>query len=89
MVHIHSDLLVSFVFLWVLPKVGKGRLKQTSADAVCIRYVIPLLFASFEDLVEVWPLRYVCLHVEDTVFASGERVEIRRRFEISDENLCP
>jgi hypothetical protein len=87
-IHIHINLLVSLVFFCIQPKVGKRRLKQTSTDTVCIWYVVPLLLARVKDLVEVRPVRYVCLHIEDVVFASGECVKIRRSLEIGNEDFC-
>jgi hypothetical protein len=88
MVDVDVDLLVSFVLFRVVPEVGERWVKYSSADTIGIGYVIPPLFAGMEDLGEVCPSRYICLHVKYVVFACGKCVELRRSLEISHEHLC-
>jgi hypothetical protein len=88
MVDIDVDLLVSFVLFRIVPEVRERWVKYSSADTIGIGYVIPLLFAGIEDLGEVRPSSYICLHVKYVVFPCGKCVELRCSLEISHEHLC-
>jgi hypothetical protein len=76
MVHIDIDLFVALVLLRVLPKVRKRRIEQASADPIGIGYIVPFLLARIKHFGEIRPVRDIRLHIEDVVFALGERIEI-------------
>jgi hypothetical protein len=57
MVHIDFDLLVATILLRILPEIGEWWVEETSTDPICVGNIIPILLASFEELVEVRPTR--------------------------------
>jgi hypothetical protein len=63
MIHIDIDLFVALILFRIVPEVGERRVKQASANAVCVGYVVPLLFTGFEELSKVGPFRYIRLNV--------------------------
>jgi hypothetical protein len=63
MVHIDINLFVALILLRIVPEVGERRVKQASANAVCVRYVAPLLLTGFKELRKVGPFRYIRLNV--------------------------
>lgn len=87
MADVHFDLLVTLLF-GIKPKVREGRLEEPSTYSIKVRYVIPLLLTSVEDLVEVIPFCDIGLHVDDVVFSSCKCVIVRRSAKIGDEDTC-
>jgi hypothetical protein len=88
MIDVDVDLLVPFVLLRIVPEIGEGWVEYSSADAVGVGDVVPLLLARIEDLGEIRPLSDVCLHIDDVVLTCSKRVELGRGFEVSNEYLC-
>jgi hypothetical protein len=87
MINIDVDLLIPVFLLGILPEVRKRRVEEPCADGVCIRYIAPFLLACGKDFFEVWPVCDVCLDVKDGRLVGDERVEIRRSFDVCNDDF--
>jgi hypothetical protein len=74
MADIDFYLLIPILFR-IIPKVRERRFKQSRADTVKVRDVVPLLFTRSKYPIKVGPFSDIGLHVKNIGFGGGEGVE--------------